>query len=351
MNKVQIEKVDGHRYYDVLCDFDGQLRDAQKLVYELLPRFGELRPSLQNIRNITVCGMGGSAIAGDFIKQIFSDELHIPVLLNRDYHLPAFIDAGSLVIVSSYSGNTEETLSAFHDAIAKNAKVISISTGGKTEQVAKTGAVLHIAMPPGFHPRQAVGYSLVILYSIVAQLFTDRNLRHDLEECVEWIGRKRIEFLVENPLNAPKRAAENISKQAVVIYASERMLPAAVRLKGQICENAKLLAFANAIPEMTHNEIVGWDGIKEKTKGSFDVILLRDAADHDHIQKRFEFIKHTLSDKAAVFEFWSEGNSLLLKFLSLIYFGDWLSFYLAIDRNEDPTPIDVITRLKLELDR
>ncbi len=351
MDKTQIQNIDRSHYYDVLLQFEEQLRDAQRLASGLLPKLASCQPALANTQNIIICGMGGSAIAGDFVKNIFCDTLDIPIMVNRDYDLPAYVNDRSLVIASSYSGNTEETVSAFLDAAAKKAKIISISTGGKIEQLAKTHALVHVTIPSGLHPRQAIGYSLVTLYSVVAALFSRRDWKNDWKESLDLIGRQRHQFSLETPDNIIISAAKNIFLKRMVIYSSEKMFPAALRLKGQVCENAKSLAFANAIPEMTHNEIVGWDEIKTIPDSTLAVILLRNAEDHEHVQRRFEIVKEMLSRKTTLIEFWCEGQQPVTRFLSFIHLIDWLSFYIAVERREDPTPIDAIANLKNELDK
>ncbi len=347
MDKNLIEAYDKSRYFKVLLDFDEQLTAADKNVsgyYDELTRF---KTGLTNIHQIVICGMGGSAIAGDFIRQIFSDRLNIPVFVSRDYELPTFVGESTLVILSSYSGNTEETIAAFHKAIAKNAKMIAVSTGGQIAAMAKKEQIPHISVPAGFQPRQAIGFSLVTLFRIVEHLFFDSHDANTIRHAVEWIKNKKQQWLGDQSELWP--VAERLCGKPVIVYSSDKIFPAALRFKGQICENAKLLAFAYAVPEMNHNEIVGWDSVG-KSEG-LPVVIFRDAADHPQNQKRFQILKNILSAKTEVIEYTCEGTDPFSKFLSMIYWGDVVSYFMAILRKTDPTPVDIITHFKNELSK
>lgn len=346
MNKPLIEKYDKQNYLKVLLSFHEQLLSAENNISNYYSQLTGLKSSTTDVRNVVICGMGGSAIAGDFVKQIFAGHLSVPIIVNRDYNLPSYVSKQTLVILSSYSGNTEETISAFHDAVIRNAKIITISTGGDVEVLSKKNAVPHILIPKGFQPRQAIGFSLVTLFRIMEHLFQDLHDAHVISRNVGWIKEKQQWWSSENELWS---LAEQLCAHPVIIYSSEKMFPAALRFKGQICENAKLLAFANTIPEMNHNEIVGWDSIQ--SNAPFSVMLIRDADDHSQIQKRFDILKKILSKKTALYEIYSEGSDSFSKFMSLIYWGDWLSYFMAIVRKTDPTPVDIITHFKNELSK
>lgn len=348
MNTSLIQKYDKQNYLKVLLSFDEQLLTAEQNVTSYYTELSRLKTSLSDIRNIVICGMGGSAIAGDFIKQIFADNLSIPILVNRDYTLPSFVNEYTLVILSSYSGNTEETISAFHDAIKRKAKMLTIATGGEIAYISKKNEIPAITIPIGFQPRQAIGFSLVTIFRLVEHLFLDSHDPDVLNNNITWVREKRKLWSSETG-NDLWPLAGRLSSQPVIIYSSEKMFPAALRFKGQICENAKLLAFANAVPEMNHNEIVGWDGIQ--SDAPFSVILFRDSADQAQIQKRFDILKTILSKKSSVFEIHSEGNDMFSKFMSLICWGDWVSYHMAILRKTDPTPVDIITHFKNELSK
>jgi glucose/mannose-6-phosphate isomerase len=348
MNQSLIDTFDKQNYLKVLRTFDEQLLSAEKNISVYYPELSRFKSTLGGIRNIVICGMGGSAIAGDFVKQIFADKLPVPVIVSRDYTLPAFVNESSIVIFSSYSGNTEETISALRDAISKKAKMVAVSTGGELAAIAKQHALPHISIPPGFQPRQAIGFSLVTLFRLVEHLFFDSHDTEAVNNGVSWIKEKKEHWLSGNN-NELWDLAEHLHRHPVIVYSSEQMFPAALRFKGQICENAKLLAFAYALPEMNHNEIVGWAGIG--SDAPFSVVTFRDTSDHGQIQKRFDILKTVLYSKTEMIEYRSEGKELFSRFLSLIFWGDCVSYFIAIMRKIDPTPVDIITHFKNELSK
>jgi glucose/mannose-6-phosphate isomerase len=348
MNTELINLYDKKDYLKVLRDFDAQLSAAEKNVTDYYPELTRFRTGLKEIQQIVICGMGGSAIAGDFVKHIFSDKLTVPVMVNRDYELPAFVGESTLVILSSYSGNTEETISAFQSAIVKKAKTIAVSTGGEIAAMAKEQGIPHLSVPSGYQPRQAIGFSLVTLFRILEHLFFETHDPEIINKAIEWVADKKKVWLSEKN-NELWNLANRLCKKPVIVYASDKCFPAALRFKGQVCENAKLLAFAYAVPEMNHNEIVGWDSVS-KDEG-FPVVIFRDETDHPQIQKRFEILNSILSSKTDVIEFHGEGADLFIKLLSMIYWGDIVSYFIAIHRKTDPTPVDIITHFKNELSK
>ena len=348
MDQKLIDAYDKQNYLKVLLSFDEQLLSAEENVTGYYPDLDRFKENLRGIRNVVICGMGGSAIAGDFVKQIFADRLSLPVVVSRDYVLPQFVDASSLVILSSYSGHTEETLSAFQDAIRRGSKMIAIATGGSIADLAKKRGLLHISIPSGFQPRQAIGFSLVTIYRLIEHLFFDKHDTASVTNGILWVKEQKEKWLSGKD-NSLWHLSERLHKNPVIVYASDKMFPAALRFKGQICENAKLLAFAYSVPEMNHNEIVGWDSVI--TGAPFNVVNFRDAQDHPQIQKRFEILKAILSRKTEVIEYRSEGNDLFEKFLSMIYWGDCVSYFMAVMRKTDPTPVDIITHFKNELSK
>lgn len=348
MDQKLIDAYDKQNYLKVLLSFDEQLLSAEENVTGYYPDLDRFKENLRGIRNVVICGMGGSAIAGDFVKQIFAEKLLLPVIVSRDYTLPGFVDASSLVILSSYSGNTEETLSAFQDAVRRGSKMIAIATGGSIADLAKKRGLLHISIPSGFQPRQAIGFSLVTIYRLIEHLFFDKHDTASVTNGILWVKEQKEKWLSGKD-DSLWHLADRLHKNPVIVYASDKMFPAALRFKGQICENAKLLAFAYSVPEMNHNEIVGWDSV---TSGApFSVVNFRDTQDHPQIQKRFEILKAILSKKTEVIECRSEGNDLFEKFLSMIYWGDCVSYFMAVIRKTDPTPVDIITHFKNELSK
>jgi glucose/mannose-6-phosphate isomerase len=296
--------------------------------------------------------MGGSAIGGDLVRSYLADELKIPFLINRNYTLPNFVGPASLVIVSSYSGNTEETLSAYAEAKDRKAKIICICSGGKLMELAKQDGFLWVKVPEGYPPRAALGYSFVLPLMILVLLKLAPDKQSELEETIKTL----INGL--NSYKAEKKTSENIAKQLAlklhkklpIIYSAENHLDAvATRWKGQICENSKMLAFANFFPEFNHNELVGWKKIDEY-KDKLVVIILKDKDDHIRIKRRIEITNGIIQGLGVeIIQKESIGQGLLSRIFSLIQLGDFTSLYLAILNQIDPTPVEVINFLKNEL--
>jgi glucose/mannose-6-phosphate isomerase len=306
----------------------------------------------KNVRQVVVTGLGGSAIGGDVIRTVAGESLRIPLIVNRDYRLPAFVDASTLVFACSYSGNTEETLSAYEDAKLKRAALIAITTGGELGKLASSDGFPVITVPPGLPPRAALGYSAVALLSALGALGLTADTERSLRETVALLPALANRYGPEVPEgeNPAKAMARSLHGKIVAIYASSGILDAAaVRWRGQIEENAKNLAFHHVLPEMNHNELVGWKRPEELLM-RVGVVFLRDQGDHPQVQRRFELTKGILSAKAGVVhEVWSKGSSLLARIFSTIYLGDFVSLYLAWLNGEDAMPVEVIDYLKKSL--
>ena len=303
------------------------------------------------VRSIVLTGMGGSAIAGDLLRSYLAEELKVPFLVNRSYSLPGSVDRDSLVIVSSYSGNTEETVASYRDAIRRKAAVLCITTGGEVEGLALKHGHACIKVPPGLQPRAALGYSFFPLLLAISRMGFIKPRPADISEAVAALKEKSLVYAdLKNPENLALKMAKRLQGKLPVVYsASDRLDAVNVRWRGQICENSKHLAFGHVLPEMNHNEIVGWKVDRDLMK-KMAVVFLRDVGTHPRVLVREEITKGIIQKKAStVLEVWSEGSSLLARIFSLVYAGDWVSYYLAILNNEDPTPVRVIDYLKGEL--
>jgi glucose/mannose-6-phosphate isomerase len=304
------------------------------------------------IGNVIVYGMGGSAIAGDVIRAATMDLLRVPLIVCRDYHLPRFIDSSSLVFASSYSGNTEETIHAYEQARAAGASIVCLASGGKLASLAQSHGYPVIRLPAGLPPRAALGHSAVMLLGALSVLGLAPDMTEPLRETVGLLIRLAARYGIEVPeqSNLAKLISRSLRGRLVLIYASSGSLePAAVRWRGQMEENAKNLAFHHLLPEMNHNELVGWQ-LPERALQQIGVVFLRDQSDHPQMQRRFDFTKEIVSRKTSVVhEVWSEGQSLLARIFSVIYLGDFVSLYLACLNSVDPTPVTVIETLKKRL--
>lgn len=309
-------------------------------------------PSPESVRAIVVSGLGGSAIGGDLARSVAGAELKKPYFVNRDYDLPPFVDRSTLVFACSYSGNTEETLSAYSRARRAEASIICITSGGKLGEMAKSDGCQVLPLPPGLPPRAALGFSLFTLLGALQKLQYVPDMSESIEETVSLLETLTVRYGTGNPesRNGAKKMARSLHRHIVAIYGSGSTLEAAAfRWRSQIAENAKTLAFHHALPEMNHNELVGWR-CPEAALKHIGVVLLRDKGDHAQVQRRFELIKEIIAGKAGILtEAWSEGKSLLARVMSLVMLGDYVSLYLAYLNNIDPTPVEVIDYLKSKL--
>jgi glucose/mannose-6-phosphate isomerase len=342
----KIRKTDPADMFRCVADFPLQVEEALRIGEQ-----ASLSVASDPIRSIVLTGMGGSAIAGDLLRSYLAEEMRVPFIVNRSYGLPGFVDRNSLVIVSSYSGNTEETIASYHDAIRRKAAVLCITTGGEAERLALKHGHSCIKVPPGLQPRAALGYSFFPLLLALSRIGFIKPRPADISETVATVRKKSgIYANLKSPENAALKMAKRLQGKLPVIYsASDRFDAVNVRWRGQICENSKHLAFGHVLPEMNHNEIVGWRVDRELMK-KIAVVFLRDVGTHQRVRVREDVTKSIIRKKTStVLEMWSEGSSLLARIFSLVYAGDWVSYYLAILYNEDPTPVKVIDYLKGEL--
>jgi glucose/mannose-6-phosphate isomerase len=304
------------------------------------------------LKALIVTGLGGSAIGGDLARAITEAQLKFPAIVNRTYNLPGFVDSRTLIFACSYSGNTEETLSAYQQAKRAGASIVCITSGGKLKALGTAEGRPVLQLPAGLPPRSALGHSLVALLSAMQAMQIVPDMRESIQETVALLKTLRDQYGTRSPesSNAAKTLAASLHGKVVAIYgASGIMETAAYRWRSQIAENSKNLAFHHALPEMNHNELVGWM-YPEEVLRNVGVVFLRDKADHPQIQRRFDLTRDIVAKKAgAVHEIWSEGNSILARVLGTIYLGDFVSLYLAYLNNIDPTPVAVIDFLKERL--
>jgi len=302
--------------------------------------------------NILVSGLGGSAIGGDILRTYAAARVSIPVVVNRDYDLPAFVDNQTLVLAASYSGNTEETISAYRQARQSGAEIIVVSSGGKLSALAKEDGYMVWELPGGLSPRAASGYLFTPLALILEQLGLLPGAGADLMETVQVLTdlRKEINPDIAWADNTARQLADEMKDRIPVIWGtSSHSEVAALRWKAQINENAKAPAYYNILPELNHNELVGFEAPAELISRLL-IIILRDPGDHERVKKRIEISKGVIGERVAkVMEVEARGQSFLARFYSLAYIGDYASFYLAQEYGINPTPVKVIDFLKAEL--
>lgn len=342
----EIRRLDPTGMYDWIKGFPDQVEEAVRIGTS-----ARIRVSTRGIRNIVLAGLGGSAIGGDLLRSYLSGSLAVPFIVNRHYTLPVFVDRSTLLIVSSYSGNTEETIAAHREAIRRKAKILCVTTGGQTATIATRHQQPVLKIPAGLQPRAALGYSFFPLLVVFSSLKLIPKKEKEIKETLDVLRRMTADWSdPASPENAPLRLAEAVKGNFPIVYSSvEHFDAVGLRWRGQIAENAKQLGFGHVLPEMNHNELVGWKALPDLLK-RFHVVFLRDKQTHKRVAMREEITKSILTGKAGgVHEVWSQGESLLARMFSLVYFGDWFSLYLACLNRENPTPVEVIDQLKSEL--
>ena len=341
-NIEELKELDSQDMLGTLEEFPEQIEKVvEKLDINLLP----FHPS-----EIVVTGMGGSAIVGDILKSFLANRVTIPIHVNKNYTLPSFVNEDTLVFVVSYSGNTEETLSAAKIALKKGAKVVGISSDGELEKLCEEKGVVFIKAPEGYHPRAAIAFMFIPILKILTEMLiydSDVAIIDTVEELKTL--RDRIKCEVPTEKNPAKSIAKRIEGKVPVIYGHSIYKAVANRWHTQLNENAEILAWYGAFPEMNHNEIVGWKG--DDKAEDFIPILLRHKDEYERIDRRIELTKELVFEKkcSEVVELYAEGETQLARILYLIYFGDFISIYLALLYGRDPSPVKIIDELKKRL--
>ena len=330
-----IKKIDSKNMIDIMKSFPEQIEDAVTISK------GVSIPMLR-FRNIVVTGMGGSAIGGDVMSSWLSSNLDVPIFVNRNHELPGFADENTLLFAVSYSGNTDETISSFLEGVKRKCNVVSITSSGRLAELSVAHKKPLIRIPSCLVPRAAVAY---LLFPMIAVLEKQGLIKPDLNDVVSTIVSlgKRISPDVDVSGNPGKQIAVKINHKIPVIYGHTCYTSIARRWKTQFNENSKTPAFYDAIPEIYHNDIVGW---QDNRAFNLIPIVLRDKNESEKMKNGIEFIKKNVFKE--FIDVWAEGNTTLSKMLYLLHLGDFVSFYLAILHNVDPTPVEIIERMKKE---
>ena len=341
-------EIDKDDMYQSIWDFPENIIDAIELSENIT-----LKNEYRDVNNIIIAGMGGSAIGGDVVYSLIKNEIKIPFVVNRGYDLPAWANSSTLIICSSYSGNTEETISILEEAKSLGAKVIGITTGGLLESLCKNYSFDFVNIPSGLQPRAALAFSFIpLIYILKKTSLINVEVKNWLESSVDLIKSKREEYSLDIENNPVYQLANKLYNKLPIIYADSGSLETvAVRLKGQICENSKILAYHSIYPEMNHNEIVGWEN-NEEFFSNYYVLWLMDEEMNSRNKSRKNIISEILSDlNVSQQEIKVDGNSFKERFLLLIHYGDWLSYWCAILHNTDPSPVKNIQTLKDKLSK
>lgn len=322
----------------LVSDFTKHLKEA----ITIGEKIQDINPSA--IENVVVTGLGGSGIGGQICTQLASDTCPVPIYVNNNYTLPGFVSSKTLVISCSYSGNTEETLEAFESAITIGAKIFCVSSGGTMLERAKELNFPYAQIPGGFPPRAALGYSLVqLLYVLKCCGFIGAGLKTELETAIELLNTEEESIKAQ-----AKSIAEQISTKQVVIYTEAMYQGVAIRLRQQLNENAKILCWHHVLPEMNHNELVGWAGGNK----NIAVLNLRNTDEHPRTAERFRISKGIIEKYTdTIIEYTAKGKSRLENSLYHIHLGDWISVYLSNILGVDNIEVKVIDHLKGELSK
>ncbi|PIN86055.1 bifunctional phosphoglucose/phosphomannose isomerase [Candidatus Woesearchaeota archaeon CG10_big_fil_rev_8_21_14_0_10_44_13] len=320
--------VDKENMISVLDNFWKQCEDAQRLGKNIVVGLP--------INGIVLCGMGGSAFAGAILHSYL--DFSVPFEVCRSYFLPKWVDHNTLVIVASYSGNTEEPLAAFKEARAKKAKIVGIAKGGKLEEMCIQAKAPFIKVPSGLQPRDAMGYLTLPLINVLQNSRIIKDKTGEIEDAIGALKKSHHE-------NA-KDIAAKLKGKIPVIYSSQKLECIARIWKCKINENAKTTAFFNVFSELNHNEI---ESYINPAKNLF-VIIIEDKNDFDRIKKRMAIMKKLVQDSGIpVLYIKLSGDSLLARILSSVLLGSYVGYYLALENGADPTEVEILENFKKQL--
>ncbi len=326
------QNLDKSNLRKVILEYPNNLEVGVNFVKNINLNFKE-KPS-----SLVICGMGGSALPGDYlIAYLKKTGLKIPAFVVLDYTLPENIDENALIFISSYSGNTEETIACFEEALKKNLNIVAFSAGGKIEEIAQKNSIPHVKYQidfENFQPRYGVTYAFMAMNKVLTNLnisATINNLPKINSQSYELEG---------------KNIAQKVQNKIPVIYASENYGFLAKTWKIKINENSKLPAFWNTFPALNHNEMVGFS----KPPHQYFVLILKALDDHPRNKQRMDLTAELYRERGIEVEIINiEGQDFIEKILNTSVLGDWISYYLALNNNQDPTPVDMVEEFKDKL--
>jgi len=324
---------------DLIDNFSQHLKTAIQSIKDT-----DIKTSDRAVHNVLIMGLGGSGIGGSVMAELVADQSPVPILVNKNYDIPAFVNKFTLVIACSYSGNTEETLSAVAQAQAKGAMFACISAGGQLKEIAQANGYNILSMEGGNPPRSMFAYAFAYLLRYMeAYGLSNYNAIAELEASIKLLNEKE-----EETLQKAEVLAHKIKNTIPQIIANKGSLAVAARFRQQLNENAKMLCWEAEVPEMNHNELVGWEGGDSR----FSTVFIRNTTDNPRNQKRMEIIQGIIGEKTEhVYEMWSQGDSAVQRALYLVHLGDWVSYYLSEINQVDIMDIKSIDLLKSELSK
>jgi len=324
---------------DYINDFTNHLTEAMEI-----GDASNLKKLDKKFNNILICGLGGSGIGGTIINDIISSKANIPILATKDYSIPNFVDENTLVIASSYSGNTEETIYALEKCQNRNTEICIITSGGKLKTIAEENNYNHIIIPGGHPPRAMFGYAFTELFYVLNHYgIIDNSFKSDFTNSISLLNSEK-----EDIQDKAMELAKKMYQKTPVIYVAQGFEGVAVRFRQQINENSKMLCWHHVVPEMNHNELLGW----RTNVDDLAVVYFRNKSDFDRNQIRMDINRKVISKFTNnITEVWSKGDSQIENTLYHINLGDWVSWYLSEMNNVDAIEIDVINFLKGELSK
>jgi glucose/mannose-6-phosphate isomerase len=328
-------------------DAQDALGIAEKQWQQLQHRF-QVSLAPRQLKNVVLSGMGGSALPGVFITSW--PGLKVPFEIVRDYQIPGYVNSETLFIASSYSGNTEETLAALAEAEKSQAQIVVVSAGGKLTEHAHEKKYPLFEVPSGIQPRMSAFYFLAAFIQIFEACGLVENKLPELQSTAAWLNEQVLNWRpdVASNKNLAKQVAMELAGKTVIVYSGPLLFPAANKWKIGMNENAKNLAWSNQYPEFNHNEFIGWSS--HPIEKAFGVVEIRSDLEHPRVQKRFAVSERLLSGKRpSPIVIQPQGDSVLKQLLWASSLGDFVSIYLALLNNVNPTPVDLVERFKSEL--
>jgi glucose/mannose-6-phosphate isomerase len=339
---------DSLNFGEALCGMPEQLAAAHEAAGKIDSRS---LPQASDFDHIVTLGMGGSGIAGNVLQAVGTATLPVPVTVLKHYRTPAFVGPRTLAFALSYSGNTEETLEMARGAVTAGARLIAISKGGELAKLAAESGALHVPCPDGIvMPRLALGALVAPLVVLLFRMGMLPEAHAGLLRAQQQLARRREQCkpAADAARNPARELARKIDRTIPIIYGSGGLGGvAALRWKQSVNENAKAPAFWNEYPELDHNEVCGWGQHGDVTRQVFTLVELRHGLEHPRLEQRAIATRELIDEALCqVLTVEAEGEGRLAQLLDLAYIGDWTSYYLALDNDVDPGPIDAIAQLK-----
>lgn len=341
-----VRRIDLSNMWLMISSFPTLLKKAMELSQSMiLPR------DYRNVKEIVVCGMGGSAIGGDLFRDLSQRTIPLRVSVIKDYDLPRHLDEKSLVLAVSYSGSTEETLESFRQAYERRSRIVAIASNSLLEKACSKLKIPFLKVPPGYPPRAALPLLFIPLLKVAEEIGFPLVGESELAEAHRLIEEYNSKLTPETPLsrNPAKQLAAQLYGKLPIIYSLEHLKSVALRYKNQINENAKMRAMYDQFPEANHNEVEAWE--KTDFKEILHVVLIDSRFKNPYVAESVKQLASKIKDEGVGLSIVQPtGGTMLEEMLSAIILGDWVSYYLAILRGVDPTPVKLISEFKIKHD-